>query len=268
MGLHRSDGLRIMTYNIRMDTGETLPGDPDHWPSRGPGALALMALHEPDLMGLQEVLPHQRADLMPALIGQYEVLGYGRDGGSHGEANLILVRRDRFEVLEWDQRWLSTTPDVIGSRDWDTGCTRIVVSARLRDRRDGSVLTHLNTHLDNASEQARREGAKILLATAKAAADRGDRVVLTGDFNCGSASPAHRILTETGDLLDAWDSAQAPAGPEVGSFIDYGEPQPGGVRIDWIMVSPEWQVLTCSLVTERPGGRWPSDHAPVVADLL
>jgi endonuclease/exonuclease/phosphatase family metal-dependent hydrolase len=51
-----------------------------------------------------------------------------------------------------------------------------------------------------------------------------------------------------------------------GTNHDYGTFEPK-VRIDHILVSDHWAVHGAEVVTEKPRGRFPSDHWPVVADL-
>ena len=40
-----------------------------------------------------------------------------------------------------------------------------------------------------------------------------------------------------------------------------------GTRIDHVLVDGAWQVLAARIDRTRPGGRLPSDHWPVVADV-
>jgi len=38
-------------------------------------------------------------------------------------------------------------------------------------------------------------------------------------------------------------------------------------RIDWILVSPEVKIKKVFLIKDKPDGRYPSDHFPVMASL-
>lgn len=92
-------------------------------------------------------------------------------------------------------------------------------------------------------------------------------LVLTGDFNCSAGSDPWRLALEHG-LRDTVEAADR-LGTLVDTFHDYAEPCASEPleRIDWVLVSPEWSVDSCEVVTDRPGGVWGSDHWPVVADL-
>jgi len=260
--------LHVMSMNIRYDRsrdGQTAPGDADHWPERRPLLIALLSRQRPDLLGVQEALYGQLPALEEALPGHRRI-GFGREGGSHGEHAAIYYDADRFEVLDWDQFWLSDTPEVIGSVTWGHSVTRIVVRAHLRERRSGRELIMLNTHLDHESEQARRRGAQALR---ELIAQSSLPTVLTGDFNAAAGrSDAYRTLVTEGPLADVWDSAAERLTPAWGTFPDYQDPVEGGDRIDWVLVSEQVTAHRAALNAWRDeNGAAPSDHAPVQAVL-
>lgn len=263
--------LTVMSLNIRCDRspdGGTRPGDPDHWPERRPLLIELLARERPALLGIQEALDGQLGAIEEALPG-HRRLGVGREGGRRGEHCALVVDAERFEVLSWDQFWLSDTPAVIGSATWGHSIPRIVVRARLHDRATGRVLTALNTHFDHESETARRRSARMLADLVAELRADGSPVVLTGDLNAAAhRSAAHRILVTDGPLVDAWDAAAERRTPAWGTFPDYGPPIEGGERIDWILTSPDVAVPQAAITVPAGEGRSPSDHAAVQALLV
>ncbi|WP_114855083.1 endonuclease/exonuclease/phosphatase family protein [Brachybacterium sp. YJGR34] len=257
--------LTVLTQNIRCHRPQTRPGEADHWEQRAPVLAHLLRAIDADVIGTQEVLPVQIPVLDEVLEGTHLRLGIGRDGGGRGEHNLLFLRRERFEVLDWEQFWLSEQPALIGSRGWDGHCPRIAVQARVLDRASGQELVLAVTHLDHAGERARAEGAALLAERLGAVAD-GAPVVLLGDFNAaGGDSAPWRVLRGTG-LEDAHDVAAARAGEDIGTFPDYGPPEPGGVRIDWIL-SRGLAVEQYAAQVPTLDGRAASDHASVTARL-
>ena len=74
--------LRVMTYNIRLD----LESDgPNRWSERREQFIGQVRLMHPGILGLQEVVPGQKADLERSMPG-YVFLGVARDDGkSKGE---------------------------------------------------------------------------------------------------------------------------------------------------------------------------------------
>ena len=69
---------------------------------------------------LKEVLHNQVEDLQTLLGSAFGHVGVGRDDGAEkGEYSPIFYDASQWVVLDWDTKWLSKTPDVPGSKDWD-----------------------------------------------------------------------------------------------------------------------------------------------------
>ena len=108
-----------------------------------------------DIIGLQEVEPLQRAYLAEQLT-EFAWYGVGRNvAHDEGEGTPIFYRRDRFDLLDRGTFWLSTTPDIAGSKGWDAALPRVASWVRLRDRRSGRELLAVNTHFDHMGPEAR-----------------------------------------------------------------------------------------------------------------
>lgn len=249
-----------MTFNIRVD----LASDGENaWPERKEIAASMIRFHAADLVGLQEALPRQLADL-EALLPAFRRVGVGRGADLGDEASAILYRADRFELIEHDTFWLSETPAVAGSLGWDARYPRIVTWAKLRDRRTGEILLHFNTHLDHAGAVARREGALLLRSRIDALA-KDDPVIVTGDFNATPDSEPYAIMTADPDRLrDAFAISQCPPHGPSGSWNGFTAIERGR-RIDYVFVSPGWRVLEHAILSDSFDGRFPSDHLPVLA---
>lgn len=253
--------IHLMTFNIRLDVEGTPPTDPDSWRRRRPAVSALLRTEQPTLLGVQEAEFHQIPAITDALPN-HQLVGYGRDGGSRGEFSALFFDRRRFELRGWDQFWLSDTPEVIGSATWGNKVTRVVVWARLRDKRTGHELVHINTHFDHQSENARARSAEVIAGLRRRFGSLP--VLVTGDFNAEAHdSVAYATLTRT--YADSWAVAARRLTPGYGTFPDYGEPNAGAKRIDWVLTSRRVRVHEAAINTSRPQGIWPSDHTPVQA---
>ncbi|MEK0211232.1 endonuclease/exonuclease/phosphatase family protein [Bifidobacterium mongoliense] len=255
-----------MTQNIRMDAGSP-DGSPDSWGLRAP-VLSQMIDHVcPDVLCVQEMLFHQQQAILDGLGAGYTMIGYGRGGGSHDEYSAIFVNDRRFRIEEWDQFWLSDTPETIASATWGNICTRIAVWARLTDLHGGDGVIIANTHTDNYAPEARLKAAPLIGNRLLSAAG-GDPVVLCGDFNAPAGRCAEfDAMTRPFALRDAWVVAERRDTPEYGTFVDYREPVAGGDRIDWILVSTGVVVDAMALQPFRVNGVWPSDHIPAIATI-
>jgi endonuclease/exonuclease/phosphatase family metal-dependent hydrolase len=264
-GSRNSVPLRAMTYNIRLD----LASDGENaWPMRREIVAALIRHEAPDILGMQEVLLGQKSDLEQALP-ELAMVGGGRDDGKNrGEFSPIAYRRERFVLLDSGTFWLSRTPET-PSKDWDAAYPRIATWAVLRDRKSGWTLRVLNTHFDHLGIVARRESAALLSNWLMRGAQARLPTILMGDLNATPDDMGYRLLAETSalGLRDARANSETPVYGPPGTFngfkIDARAPAP----IDHIFVSGRFHVQRYSVVTQHWGGRLPSDHYPVVADL-
>ena len=101
-------------------------------------------------------------------------------------------------------------------------------------------------------------------------------VILLGDFNSQPGSEAHDLLTGNkpwddgtkADFRDTWDLVADHIGPTSTVHGFRGMPRREGARIDWILVRGPVEATGVETVTYNRGGKYPSDHFPVVADLI
>lgn len=254
--------IDVMTYNIRLD----LASDGDNSWSHRKDLVAQLIRHEaPDIFGTQEVLLNQRRDLEQALPG-YTFVGVGRDDGAEaGEASPLAWRSERYEALASDTFWLSETPSRPG-KGWDAAYPRIATWAILKDRRSGVELRVLNTHFDHVGQVARRNAARQILDWVENGPGAGLPTVVFGDFNSTVDSEPYRILS-AGGLIDSRDATRAPPYGPRGTFNGWRIDSDADSPIDHIFVSSAVVVSRYAVITQHWGGRLPSDHYPVMAEL-
>lgn len=255
--------LNVMTFNIRFDT----PDDSlNAWPHRRALAVSTIRFHKADVVGMQEALAHQINELSDRLP-RFQWIGVGRDNGkSGGEFSPVFYRSDRLTLLQQGTFWLSETPDTV-SRGWDAACRRVVTWGRFRDRLDGQELFVFNTHFDHKGQLARRNSA--LLVRKKILAISGEKsFVLTGDFNAGPDSEPVRLLLEPEEIRDSRSASRTRHHGPTYTFTGFDpDPKPEGEPIDYIFISPRFQVIRHATLSDHFNGRLPSDHYPVLAEI-
>ena len=279
IGRAGAEHVHVMSFNIRLDLSTTAaaaafgltatePGDADHWPDRRPLVSELLRREQPTVLGVQEATFPQLAALREALP-RHRYVGHGRSGGSQDEHSALFYDADRFELLAWDQFWLSDTPDVIGSSTWGNEISRVVVWARLRDRGTGTEFAALNTHFDHRSETARLRSAEAIVDLLAHGDLEGLPLVVTGDFNAVAGdSGAYSTLVADGPLRDTWGTAEERLTPAWGTFPNYADPVEGGERIDWVLTTEGFAVHRAAInIWRHEDGAFPSDHVPVQALL-
>lgn len=255
--------LRVMTYNIRLD----LDSDGiNRWANRREQFIGQIRLMQPSILGLQEVVPGQKADLEAALPN-YQFLGVARDDGrAKGEYSSLAVDRRIFSIESSGTFWLSPTPSV-PSKGWDAAYPRIATWAKLLRQSDGKPFLAVNTHFDHEGQVARLEAARQILRWIESHRAKSETVIVTGDLNAEPEKAPLKALTST--LRDARTASKTPAvGPE-GTFNNFTLVPTETRRIDYVLVDPSVTVENYAVLAwHGEGGRPASDHFPVVADVM
>ena len=260
--------LDIMTFNLRYAGASA----PHSWAERRPVTRKLLRGESPHLIGTQEGLYQQLRDIEQDLGAGYAWIGTGREGGSRGEFVAIFYDTGRLTPLEYDHFWLSEAPDKIGSKDEfrkekeRAGSPRMVTWVRFQVRGTPTMFYALNTHLDNRSETARRHAATQIARYLTNHLDPELPRIVTGDFNAPAApgTSVYDTMLNKGSLVDSWTRA-AKRGEHYGTWHGYKQPVPGGVRIDWILTSPDVITRYAAINAYCDQGQYPSDHLPVQA---
>ena len=244
--------LRALTFNVRYDN----PRDGSHsWPFRKEAVFLFLNSLKCHVIGFQEVLAHQRADLETSL-DDYQWVGIGRNLGDTGEQCCLAVHSS-FEILEQGTFWLSPTPDIPGCIGWDAQLTRICTWARLR--KAGVTFLVLNSHWDHKGEIARLESAKLLL---QQATNLREPVLVMGDFNAPPDSEPIAVLASA--LQDCY--AIDNPGCHLGTFHGFGKTTPTA-RIDYLFASSDFLTVESRILEDISAPPYLSDHYPVWASL-
>ncbi len=253
--------FNIITYNIRMNT----PDDGvNAWPLRKDKVAGLLKFYQADIFNVQEALPEQMDDLT-ALFAEFDHVGVGRDDGKRaGEHMGIFYKKSRFEKLADGMFWLNEATDKPGF-GWDAVCNRTVTWIKLKDLITKKTIFVFDTHFDHRGVKAREESAKLILNKIKEINKEGLPLILTGDLNLVKTSvPVQTILK---DLPDAMDKTVAPHyGPEgtSGGFDVKILPR----KIDYIFINDGVTVLRHGHLSDSFGLFYPSDHLPVLAEVV
>lgn len=243
--------VNAMTFNIRFDTRDD---GANCFEGRKALIKEFIDREKPDVIGFQEVMPHVREWLCDNLP-DYTVLGMGRNPDYSGESVSIAYRKDKFDLVKFEQFWLSDTPDVPGSRYVldQSPCPRISVQATLVSRKEGKLFTFANTHLDHVGAYARLCGASLLMT--KLLSENKYPFILTGDFN---ALPDEASIKEIKNLKGVHDLTAA-----VKETTYHGYGKETGCKIDYIFSNKTAVKGTLTVHKDKKGEVWLSDHYPI-----
>ncbi|MFP4650058.1 MAG: endonuclease/exonuclease/phosphatase family protein [Desulfobacterales bacterium] len=253
--------LRVVTFNLRFENDRD--GE-NAWENRRAMIVRMIGSYAPDIIGTQEGKWNQLLYLRDNLP-EYAVHMPGRQEDKKSQCPTLFIRKQRLAISGGRDFWLSKTPEVYLSKDWDSAFPRMISHAFLDPvENSGFSVCAAVTHLDHAGEEARVRQAEIIAGWA---AGLDVPLLLMGDFNEEPDGPVHRILTDPAlGLHDSWRALGRGDGPESythHAFTGY----PKGHRIDWILAGRDFSVLDAQVVKYRENGFYPSDHFPYMADL-
>jgi len=259
--------VKVMTYNIRY---YNLGDSTNKWEDRKVLIADIVKKEKPDILGIQEALKHQ-LDELNILLPDYFWTGSGRDDGKNrGEFTPVFYNKKRFRKYDSQTFWLSETPEKI-SKGWDAACTRICTYVKLEDLKTKKIVMAFNTHFDHVGKKAQIESAKLLTKKIFYLSENFP-FVLTGDFNCTSESEPYKILGTQVDyfkMLDTkYQSRKKHTGTET-TFTGFNknyDSQAGA--IDHIFVRNKTKVLSHKTIDTLINNKFPSDHFPVVTEIL
>lgn len=247
--------INVATFNIRY---ENTKDGVNAWVNRKEWVRELMDYHEFDIVGVQEALATQ-VDFL--LEKRWDSVGVGRDDGKRaGEFAPVFFDKARFEKKQSGTFWLSETPDT-PSMGWDAALNRICTWVRLMEKGSGVEFYLFNTHFDHKGTVARDKSADLILEKIRAIAGN-THFFLTGDFNLTPDTPPIRRLSSA--LRHARTVSETPPYGPTGTFSGFDVTRPLEGAIDHIFVSARIRVLKYAVLPDQWGGRYPSDHLPVV----
>jgi len=257
-----AQSLKAMTYNIRLDVASD--GN-NAWPLRKDFFASQIQFYEPDILGVQEAMPHQVVDL-EQLLPQYNQVGIGREGVGKGESSNIFYKKDKFTIIQTNTFWLSETPKAI-SMGWDAACHRVCTYALFQEAKTNQLFWVFNTHLDHIGEQARTKGIELILAQINQLNTLNYPVIFMGDFN--SESQEERIVALKKVMNDTREvSLEKPFGP-VGTFNNFEHDKSVTALIDYIFISKKsnLKVIKYAVLSDSKDLKYPSDHLPVYVEM-
>jgi endonuclease/exonuclease/phosphatase family metal-dependent hydrolase len=244
--------LRVATFNVRFGLAQD---GWNSWPFRRRATTTVLRHLDADLIGLQEAYGFQARGLRRRL-GAYGLTGEGRNVNRKGERCSVLYRATLLHLTDSSTRWYGDTPFRAGSILPKATHPRIATLVDLVPAEGEPTITFVSTHLDQRHDENRTASAKQLAGWLE---ELDHPTIVVGDLNAGPTSDAVKALEAIGLRSAVPDDAP-------GTNHDYGKFEPTK-RIDHILVSSHWQVGEAQVVTEKPKGRFPSDHWPIVVDL-
>ncbi len=254
------EATRVISFNVRCaDDGR------QNITNRSKIAVELINQYAPDSFGVQECTPRWKRIFAYNIGDRYASVGKARDYyGPFTEYSSIYYLKDKYNLVDSGTFWLSETPDKPYTKSFDSACFRIASWALLENKETGERYTHINTHLDHVLDSTREAQMQVLIECVNKVT--GDApVVMTGDFNAHEDSSVYAVACESFN-----DTKYVAKTTDTGrTFTKYETLEDKGESaIDFIFASKDVSVDTYKIIKDTVKGIFPSDHYPIVADIL
>lgn len=253
------DDTRIISFNVRC------ADDPEgSRKNRSKIVLAILEQYAPDSFGVQEANGKWMKIFEKNLSEKYGCVSQTRGKDKNDETSAVYYLKDKYELLDSGTIWLSDTPDVPYSKHEDSRNIRIATWAVLKNKETGKTYTHINTHLDHISDEARVLQAQVLNNKIRELTEDGTPLVCTGDFNCDKTTIVYEEMLKLCD-----DTRIIAENTDDGiTYHNYGkiEEHDKGA-IDFAFVTKGTEAENYKIIRDTAKGMYPSDHYPIVADI-
>lgn len=250
--------FQVMTFNLRLNINSD---GPFAWPYRRKAVVEYLRQISPLIIGAQEVLDGMLEDLKQELP-EYTPLGVTRREGE--EATPILYKSHLLECKAYGTFWLSKTPDIPNSIDFNSAFPRICTWAEFMVKGDRTRRFRVfNTHLDHISREAQIEGMKIIIQRMN---ENGEFLpsLLMGDFNAIESDDVIQYLNEKARVKGkSLTSCYAVQGADYGATFHNYTGIAEGDPIDYIYATEGFTFLNTTIDREMKHGLYLSDHYPV-----
>jgi endonuclease/exonuclease/phosphatase family metal-dependent hydrolase len=177
--------IKILTYNIKSDYDESSENSNkrmkmiDH----------IISKVNSDIICLQELSYNQIQNLKTSKLSEsYGRYIRSRDIYNKDEALAILYKLDKFSILDSGEFWLSSLPDLRGSKFRDMEFPRVVIWTLLKreERHQRYNILVINVHLDSRGYSSRTQSIELVIKKMANIIERNENiecVILAGDFN-------------------------------------------------------------------------------------
>jgi endonuclease/exonuclease/phosphatase family metal-dependent hydrolase len=192
--------LSHMTFNLRRDS---LSDGEHRWEFRKRNIVTMLECIHPDILCVQECMPHMWKHLTQSLSNSYNWHSAELVGGKKLDDTLlfiseglgILYNKEKFVLLDKGMFWLTDNPDRFG-RSWGNKVPRICVWVKLFDKVTKETICVFNTHLDYESSTVRVKSISLIQQMAR---NVYGIPIICGDMNYDPQSEEHKFMSETYD---------------------------------------------------------------------
>lgn len=246
-----------MSSNIRFDN----PHDGHRaWDYRKELLYQSIIDFSPAILGTQEGREPQLRELETG-ISKYKLIDDHRPWIEERMYPCLFIDESKIDVQDSGDIWLSETPDIPGSKSFESAFPRLCTWIRGTYKETRKEILCANVHLDHVKDMTRYEQIQVLSQRIKKIMKENESLILMGDFNESPEGQVRAHLSQAlPELYDPWLALQKS---EESSHHTFKQPITEGARIDWILAHRNLEAFDIFFDKIHKEGLYPSDHFPV-----
>jgi endonuclease/exonuclease/phosphatase family metal-dependent hydrolase len=247
--------IKIISSNIRFDN----PNDGlNVWENRIDLISDTFTQINPIILGTQEGREPQLRELEQKL--NHKIIDVNRQWINERMYPSLYLNENSNSLVSGDF-WLSETPNIAGSKSFNSAFPRLCTWSKLFYK---DYFYVFNVHLDHIYDYTRYEQARVLRDQIRRINWDNRPFILMGDFNSSPDSKVYEFLMYTLNLQDPWRQLGLDEEPSYHMFQGH---LPSATRIDWILLSKHFKALNIQLIKDNKNGIYLSDHYPVLCEI-
>lgn len=251
--------IKVATSNIRFAN----PKDGIHdWPNRREVLAHFLNDFGPDLLATQEGREGQIRDLH-TILNNLEMVD--RSWITERMYPTLFYNPKKLELLDSGDIWLSETPNIPGSKSFDSAFPRLCTWAKFKIIESHFTFFKLNCHLDHIRKKTRFSQINVLIDEFQKINSENLPFIFSGDFNESPFETVREAINgRLGGIVDPWSLLNLEECP---THHNFGGDLQSGNRIDWILYKGPFQANKLELKKGHIEGIYPSDHHPLFLEL-
>ena len=236
------------------------------WYNRKERMVEIIYKSNADVIFFQEMTRKQYDDISHIIDSIFTSVGIYRDKSDSSEKISIAFNKNKFTLCNWGQFWLSSTPNIPGSNDFNNFFPRICTWCFLEKIDFHYNYLFFNVHLDHVNMDAHLPSVRVLLNEMRKIIKKyHDNVIifLGGCFYCDENDPIIQLIKDfgftlihndntyhefTGKAFKRWD------------YMFYINPK-GKVTLNQVKIFSEESVIN------KNKGIYVSDHFPLYSEF-
>jgi len=249
--------FNLMTSNIRFEN----PADEiNNWPKRKHIWSKIVDKYDIDILCTQEGRKNQLLDAES--ITKLKIVDGHRDWIPERMYPSIFINLNKFSVLSSGDFWLSETPDIAGSKSFNSAFPRLCTWVEVK--KDNNTFFVFNCHLDHVLDETRLSQSKVIAKQIPIINKCNVPYILAGDFNESPENTVRSLFNEDLALNDPFNDLNIP---DEGTHHRFDGKNKTSSRIDWILITRKFNCKKYEIVKDHDSNSYPSDHFPVFANL-